>query len=84
MKFTNGLLLRADIHTLLDLRLIVPDPATGIIVISKLLVGTQYEVLSGCRIATPAAEWQRPSEEALDTVWRNFLETEGEREGRPA
>jgi hypothetical protein len=26
---TNGLLLRADIHTLFDLRLLAPDPAPG-------------------------------------------------------
>ena len=34
---TNGLLLRADIHTLLDLRVLASDPATRAIVISKLL-----------------------------------------------
>jgi predicted restriction endonuclease len=43
---TNGLLLCADIHTLLDLRLLASDPATRAIVISKLLSGTQYEVLT--------------------------------------
>lgn len=39
---TNGLLLRADIHTLLDLGLLAPDTATRTIVVSKLLTGTKY------------------------------------------
>ena len=40
---TNGLLLRADIHTLFDLGLLAPDPMTRTIAVSKLLAGTQYE-----------------------------------------
>ena len=44
----NGLSLRADIHTLLDLRLLAIEPATRVIVISKLLAGTLYEVLVSC------------------------------------
>jgi putative restriction endonuclease len=76
---TNGLLRRADIHTLLDLRLLAPEPETRAIVISNQLAGTQYETFSGCQLADPA-DWQRPSEETLRTVWRNFLETEGNRQ----
>ena len=48
---TNGLLLRADIHTLLDYELLAPEPETRAVVISKLLVSTQYEELSGRKIA---------------------------------
>ena len=61
---TNGLLLRADIHTLFDLGLLAPDPVSRNIVVSKLLAGTQYEALSTSRLADPAAAWQRPSQEA--------------------
>jgi hypothetical protein len=73
---TNGLLLRADIHTLLDLRLLAPDPSTRKITISSRLSGTQYEKISGARLAEPAAVSQRPSSEALETVWQEFLQVE--------
>ena len=76
---TNGLLLRADIHTLLDLRLLAPDPATRAIAVSKLLAGTQYEALSGAQLADPTEPWQRPNEEALETIWERFREAEEDR-----
>ncbi|MGO8892855.1 MAG: HNH endonuclease [Streptosporangiaceae bacterium] len=76
---TNGLLLRADIHTLFDLRLLAPDPATRNIVVSKLLAGTQYEALSTRRLTDPAAAWQRPSQETLEIIWQDFREAEDDR-----
>jgi hypothetical protein len=76
---TNGLLLRADIHTLFDLGLLAPEPVTRNVVVSKLLAGTQYEALSTSRLADPAAAWQRPSQETLEIIWRSFCESE---EGR--
>ena len=69
---TNGLLLRADIHTLLDLRLLAPDPVTRTITVSKLLAGTQYEALTTCQLADPAAAWQRPDQDALEITWQDF------------
>ena len=76
---TNGLLLRADIHTLLDLRLLAPDPGTRNIVVSKLLASTQYESLTVCRLADPAEAWQRPSQETMDITWQHFREAEDDR-----
>lgn len=76
---TNGLLLRADIHTLFDLRLLAPHPVTRNIVISKRLAGTQYEVLSDRQLADPAAAWQRPSQETLEIIWEKFREAEDDR-----
>jgi predicted restriction endonuclease len=76
---TNGLLLRADIHTLLDLRLLAPDPSTRTITISSLLTGTQYEEISGAPLAEPVAVSQRPSSEALETVWHEFQQAEKSR-----
>ena len=76
---TNGLLLRADIHTLLDLRLLAPDPRSRNIVISKLLGGTQYEAFSTSHLAEPEAAWQRPSEETLEITWQRFREAEDDR-----
>ena len=76
---TNGLLLRADIHTLFDLGLLAPDPVTRAIVVSKLLAGTQYEALSNSRLADPAEARQRPNQEALEMIWQRFSEAEDDR-----
>ena len=76
---TNGLLLRADIHTLFDLRLLAPDPVTRTIVVSKLLAGTQYEALSSSQLADPVEAWQRPNQEALEIIWQRFREAEDDR-----
>lgn len=72
----NGLLLRADIHTSLDLRLLAFDPTSRRVILSKQLAGTQYEVFSGSVIADPAERSQRPSQDALERAWLNFLESE--------
>ena len=76
---TNGLLLRADIHTLLDLRLLAPDPATRTIVISKLLGGTQYETLTTRQLADTATASQRPDPDALTIIWQDFRDAEDNR-----
>jgi putative restriction endonuclease len=76
---SNGLPLRADVHTLLDLRLLAPDPETRKIVISKLLAGTQYESLTGIQLAEPASASCRPSLETLQAVWQRFRKAEDER-----
>jgi putative restriction endonuclease len=76
---TNGLLLRADIHTLFDLGLLAPDPVTRTIVVSKLLAGTRYEALSSSQLADPAEAWQRPNQEALEIIWQSFREAEDDR-----
>lgn len=75
----NGLPLRADVHTLFDLRLLAPDPDTRKIVISKLLAGTQYESLTGVQLAEPPVAAHRPSGETLQAIWQRFHEAEGER-----
>jgi hypothetical protein len=72
----NGLLLRADIHTLLDLRLLAPHPSTRIISISSQLVGTSYEEFASRPLAEPMTKAQSPAEVALQTVWKEFLEKE--------
>jgi putative restriction endonuclease len=73
---TNGLLLRSDIHTLLDQRLLAVDPQTRKIAVSKLLAGTHYEPLSGHRVTQPAEPRQHPGQDALDTNWRDFTQAE--------
>jgi hypothetical protein len=76
---TNGLLLRADIHTLLDYKLLAPEPETRAIVISRRLHGTQYDEFSGRTIAEPTALPQRPADSVLERVWQEFREAEEKR-----
>ncbi len=75
----NGLLLRADIHTLFDQQLVAFQPGTRDIVVSRLLHGTQYAGLSSHRLAEPSLTAQRPTREILDTVWQEFAEAEAAR-----
>jgi putative restriction endonuclease len=72
----NGLLLRADIHTLLDLQLLAPEPDSRSIVISKQLIGTEYEEFSGKPLADPVALSQRPDDHVLATLWHDFQQAE--------
>jgi hypothetical protein len=75
----NGLLLRADIHTLLDLRLMALEPDRRTVDLSKQLAGTQYEVISGVRVAEPPDGSKRPAREALESIWQDFQEAESGR-----
>jgi putative restriction endonuclease len=68
----NGLLLRADIHTLLDLMLLAFEPDTRTVVLSRSLQGTQYEDLAGRRLAEPRRAAQRPTRETLAGMWQEF------------
>ena len=49
----NGLLLRADIHSLFDLGLMSVDPTTSTVVLVESLRGSSYAGLHGVQIATP-------------------------------
>jgi hypothetical protein len=61
----NGLLLRADIHTLFDLGLISIDPDERKIKVSKVLAGSAYTTLEGKKLAEPKTANARPSRAAL-------------------
>lgn len=69
---SNGLLLRADIHTLFDLDLIGIDPQTLKVVLSPALQGTNYRDLQGTRLSQPVEPAARPSIEALAERWKRF------------
>ncbi len=77
---TNGLLLRADIHTLLDLALLAIDPANRTVSVSKRLAGTEYEALAGGQLTEPAEVAQRPAHEALAGLWHDFEQAEALRQ----
>lgn len=63
---TNGLLLRADIHTLFDLGLIVVKAKTNLVQVAPHLKGTEYWKLQGKRLRAPRHPSQAVSASALD------------------
>jgi hypothetical protein len=69
---TNGLLLRADIHTLLDLNLIGIDPESLQVVVGEQLQATCYEELDGQELIVPDDDALAPSKEALGQRWERF------------
>jgi len=69
---TNGLLLRADIHTLFDLDLIGIDPKSMAICVALALKATVYAEFDGQKVLRPANATDIPNEGALATRWRRF------------
>jgi hypothetical protein len=69
----NGLLLRADIHTLFDLGLLSIDPTNMRVAIAPALRGSQYEVLDGSAVRLPADKVHWPNKEALRKHYEGSL-----------
>lgn len=69
---SNGLLLRADIHTLFDLDLIGIEPQSLRIAVAEQLQGTSYGEISGRSLTVPINAALRASNEALQERWRQF------------
>ena len=69
-KAGNGMLLRADVHTLWDLGLIAINPASMKIWVSPNLVGSEYEKYSNNTPLFPRDAENRPSIEALEAQWK--------------
>jgi hypothetical protein len=61
----NGLLLRTDLHTLFDLKLVAVDVETMTVLVSPDLSATSYEKYRGKPISVPDNRESRPSSEAL-------------------
>lgn len=62
---SNGLLLRADLHSLFDLGLLAVHESELCVVLSKDLLETRYKTLSGTQVARPGPGFPEPSREAL-------------------
>ena len=62
----NGLLLRADVHTLFDLGYLAVDVATMTICLAPHLMDSAYELLAGAPVRLPAQGYARPSATALE------------------
>lgn len=61
----NGILLRADLHTLFDLQLISIDSETYTIGIDESLKNSEYKIYNGKKLNLPKAISSQPSKEAL-------------------
>jgi putative restriction endonuclease len=62
---SNGLLLRADIHTLFDLGLIGVEPEQMTVVLSSRLGDSAYSLMGNVVLRIPRDDSMRPSREAL-------------------
>lgn len=71
---TNGLLLRADIHTLFDLHLLSIQPETYEIIVASDLSTSCYQELAGRRLSLPIDKTACPSKGALGQHYDNFLQ----------
>ncbi|MEZ5080348.1 MAG: HNH endonuclease signature motif containing protein [Thermoleophilia bacterium] len=65
----NGLLLRADLHTLFDLGLIAIEPHTMKVHLAPTLRDSEYGRLAGIPLRLPREAWLAPSPEALRQHW---------------
>jgi hypothetical protein len=66
---SNGLLLRADIHTLWDLGLLAIDPCSMTVWISPSVSDNTYQNLAGLTPFKPKVPSERPSLEAIKQQW---------------
>jgi putative restriction endonuclease len=71
---SNGLLLRADIHTLFDCGLIGIDPRTRKVVVSPTLAGSSYSKLAGRPLREARSHLESASMKSLDKHFTEFLE----------
>jgi len=69
---SNGLLLRADIHTLFDLDLIGLDPKKLSISLNPVLKNTSYNDLQGRMLALPKQAGAQPNTQAIAKRWKRF------------
>ncbi len=72
----NGLLLRADIHTLFDRHLLGINPDTKKIAIAQQLLETYYGKLNEKELKTPDDTKFHPDHESLKHRWTQFTEQE--------
>ena len=70
-KVVNGLLLRADVHTLFDSGLIAVDVKNMTVLVDKSLEGSEYWTLRGQKLRLPSDTEQRPNCEVLKMHYEN-------------
>lgn len=72
---SNGILLRADLHTLFDLGLLAIHPVDMSVILSPKLMNTSYQPLHGRRVKLPKEPEDRPNAGALKdhAVWAGLI-----------
>jgi hypothetical protein len=68
----NGLLLRADIHTLWDLGLVAVNPISMVVSVSPSVHDQEYLDLAGCAVFQPTEASAQASKAALQKQWDDF------------
>ena len=76
---SNALLLRADLHTLLDLQLLGIHPDSRQVHLSRWLSGPTYREFDRRTILEPNAIQHRPGADSLEHSWRSFQTSERDR-----
>ncbi len=76
---SNGILLRADIHTLFDVSLMAIVPSSFTIYVSKSLSASEYKAYHGKMMLLPKAKSRRPDSFALETAFNRFQTAESMR-----
>jgi hypothetical protein len=71
-EVTNGLLLRADIHTLFDLNLLGIEPSSLKVALAPELRRTCFKELNGKKLTVPIDTRLQPSKDALREKWKQF------------
>ena len=74
---SNGLLLRADLHTLFDCGLLVIDPNTRTVVVADKLRSSSYGKIAGRRIRDPKEPSHSPSKRNLEKRFAAFQALHG-------
>jgi hypothetical protein len=70
---SNGMLLRADLHTLFDLHYISVDPSTYSVAVSRRLMRTRYADFDGETLHLPLSVADQPSRSALAEHYGSFV-----------
>lgn len=68
----NGLLLRADLHTLFDLDLLGIDPSSHTVKMASRLLKSSYGSMNGVSLTLPGRAADRPNKSALFKRWQQF------------
>jgi hypothetical protein len=69
---SNGLLLRADIHTLFDCWLIAVEPTSRTVVVADALCGSSYAKLAGRKLREPQSASSSASKRSLERRYASF------------
>lgn len=71
-SIANGLLLRADIHTLFDIHLLSIQPETYKIVLAPKLMATAYKEFAEQKLYLPKNKISKPDQDALTRHYELF------------